>query len=173
MYNIRRNFGDARSTCSAHQKEGSHDEKLHTALESVGGRDAGSPVKLNIKLKYTHRVIHCVNNTEDEAIGQKRRSLTGEIKVSTLLNKRTKQGCPRLVWVMFHKICGMLRCVHKSKSSHITRIMIDVVVYPTNVITGVVYKHKPRTNARVKQHVTEEEACGSLDNLTTLLLDLK
>ena len=92
--------------------------KLNEVLVGVSGRNTESPVKYDSKLRYAQRLIRRVNTTEQGAIGQKKRSNTGEIKVSGLSHKQAKQGCPRLSWIMFHKICGMQRCIQKSEASH-------------------------------------------------------
>jgi hypothetical protein len=54
-------------------------------------------------------VIRRVNQTEDNALGQKKQTSNGQIKVAALSNKRAKQSDPRLAWVMFHKIATMYR----------------------------------------------------------------
>ena len=96
--------------------------KLNEVLEGVKGRDIESPVKHKSKIRYAKRVIRRVNAREEEATDQRKRS-TGEIKVCGLSHKRAKQGCPRLAWIMFHKICGMLRCIQQNERSHNTRII--------------------------------------------------
>ena len=68
---------------------------LHIVLDSVEERKGISPTKYNSKTRDVKRVVRQVNASEN-AFGQRKRSLTSEIKVSSLSHKRSKQGCPRL-----------------------------------------------------------------------------
>ena len=61
--------------------------KLNEVLVGGSGRNTESPVKYDSKLRYAQRLIRRVNTTEQGAIGQKKRSNTGEIKVSGLSHK--------------------------------------------------------------------------------------
>jgi len=158
--------------------------KLNEVLVGVSGRNIEPPVKYDSKLRYAQRLIRRVNTTEQDAIGQKKRSNTGEIKVSGLSHKRAKQGCPRLSWIMFHKICGMLRCIQKSEASHNHNNQRIVIQDSTSqqqtpninadITTLILYKPPPPPNLiRVKQEITIEEAKKSLTSLMQLPPDLE
>ena len=76
------------------------------------------------KLKHARDVIRRVNEKEPEAINQRKRTSTGEVKVSALSRRRAKQSDPRLAWNMFHAIANMYRkakkkadCYHRKKIS--------------------------------------------------------
>ena len=64
-------------------------DKLNSVLEALGKRASGTEIKT--KQAYAREIIHRVNRIEDEQVGQKRRSVTGEIKVSGLSKKCAKQ----------------------------------------------------------------------------------
>ena len=81
---------------------------------------------------------------------------------------------------MFHKICGMLRCIQKSEASHNHRNQrIAVQDGPSlqqapNITTLTVYKPPPPPNLmRVKQEITVEEAKRSLTSLMQIPPDLE
>ena len=59
-----------------------------------------------------------VNAVEPEPESKKRKSATGEVKVSGLSHKRAKQSDPRLAWLMFAKICNMCRDVKRSEEKY-------------------------------------------------------
>ena len=149
--------------------------KLNEVLEGVKGRDIESPVKHKSKIRYAKRVIRRVNAREEEATDQRKRS-TGEIKVCGLSHKRAKQGCPRLAWIMFHKICGMLRCIQQNERSHNTRIICASQTTPQEqqdmctITTLAIYK--PPQTIRVKQTITREDAVRNVEQLMTIPLDL-
>ena len=70
----------------------------------MGCRDANKTITPDSALKYARRVIARVNKEEENAEGQKRKTTTGIIKVSGLIQNRAKQCDPRLAWEIFHKI---------------------------------------------------------------------
>ena len=82
-------------------------DKLNSILENLGKRRTETNVKT--KQAYAREVIHLMTRIEDEQVGQKKRSATGEIKFSGLSNKRATQSDPLLQWMMFHKMCTMYR----------------------------------------------------------------
>ena len=64
----------------------------------------GNAIKSEAAQRYSRRVIQIVNREEEEAEGQKRKTITGMIKVLGLNHNREKRSDPRLAWFMFHKI---------------------------------------------------------------------
>jgi len=107
--------------------------------------------------------------------------MTREIRVTGLSHKRAKQGCPHLSWIMFHKICGILRCIHTSEGVHNKRNSLTpqkTVIYTvkktaTDSLTKmVVYKPPFNKTVRVKQLMAREEARSSLEKLMAVPPDL-
>ena len=82
-------------------------DELQQVLSGVGRRDANNSIKTHSALRYARRLISRVNKEEENAEGQKRKMMTGTIKVYGLSHKREKQSDPRLAWEMFHKIYNM------------------------------------------------------------------
>ena len=64
-------------------------------------------IKTHSALRYYRRVIASVNKEEENAEGQKRSTMIGKIKVSSLSHRTAKQSDPKLVWEIFHKIYHM------------------------------------------------------------------
>ena len=76
-------------------------------IHGVGRRDAKKIIKTHSALRYTCRVIERVNKEEENAEGQKRKMMSGTIKVSGLGHKRENQSDTKLAWEIFHKIYHM------------------------------------------------------------------
>ena len=76
-------------------------------IHGVGCRDANKTSKTNSALRYALRVIAHVNKEEENAEGQKRNTMTGTVKVSGLIQRRSNQSDPKLAWEMFHNIYHM------------------------------------------------------------------
>ena len=92
---------------------------LNNVLQGVVDRiEKISPIEMSSKQRDAKYAIKRVNDREDEAFDQQKWSTTREIKVLGLSHKRAEQGFSGLPWVMFHKICEILRCIHKSEMKH-------------------------------------------------------
>ena len=146
---------------------------LNRVLEYVGSRHKDKLVKLASKLRYASRIVQRVNKNEDEAIRQKKRGATGEIKLCGLPHKRAKQGCPRLAWIMSHKIYGMLGAVKNLRQTIIDRQVMRHIHSNQTVTTEttlVVYDPPFPTQVRIKHTLCNEEAMQNLHDLMNITI---
>jgi len=96
--------------------------QLAHVLEEVKARGQVRDVKPKSNIAYARDVVRRVNAREDDMIGQKRKTSTGEIKVAGLSNKRAKQSDPRLAWMMFHSQCEMNHSIKKKQDAYFDKI---------------------------------------------------
>ena len=77
---------------------------------------------------------------------------------------------------MFHKFCGILRCIQKSEAEHTQQTSDITCALNINVVTTetvlVVFKPPRPTQLRVKQKITKEVLTENISKLMALPLDL-
>ena len=83
--------------------------ELQLVITSVSARQSTNIITPKSLAKYTRSVIKQVNKREDGHDNQRKKSRTGLVKVSSIINNRSRQSDPRLAWLMFHKIAQMYR----------------------------------------------------------------
>ena len=95
-------------------------------IYGVGCRYANNTITPESTLRYSHRVIACVNKEEDKSEGQRRKTRTGIIKVLVLIQKRAKKCDPRIAWEMLHKIHHMYSDI-KNKEEKNTALLLTIM----------------------------------------------
>ena len=76
--------------------------------------------------KYTRSLIKRVNGTEDSHDKQRKKSITGSVKVPNICNNRARQSDPRLAWLIFHKIAQMYRDIREQEIEKATELIINL-----------------------------------------------
>ena len=89
-------------------------------------RDANKTITLQSALRCACRAIERVNKEEENAEGQKRKTMIGTIKVSGLSHKRAKQCDLRLAWEMFHKIYHMYSDIKNKEETNVALLITSM-----------------------------------------------
>ena len=122
--------------------------ELQQVIHGVGFQDANKTIKTNSILRYAHRVISRVNKEEENSEGEKRKKITGKIKVYGLSHKRGNQSDPELSREIFHKIFYMYSDINnkeETKSDLLLTSMSDHK-YMSKVSKTIVNSHETHQN---------------------------
>ena len=90
--------------------------ELKIFIKAVNARQSTKDITDNSLSKYTRSVINQVNCIEDGHDTKRKKSKTGLVKVSRIINNRSRQSDPRLAWMMFHRIAYMYRNIKEQES---------------------------------------------------------
>ena len=82
-------------------------------IKAVNTRQSTKEITPKSSSKYTRSVIKRVNCKEDDDDKQRKKSGTGLVKVSSIINIRVRQSNPNLSWMVFHKIDHMYRYIRE------------------------------------------------------------
>ena len=77
----------------------------------------------NAAAKYCRAVAKRVNVSEEAHNNQRKKTRTGLIKISSLINNIANHSDPRLAWKMFHKIDHMHRDITKQETEQVSLLI--------------------------------------------------
>ena len=100
--------------------------ELQQVLHGMGRRHANNRIKMHSALRYTRRVTYLVNKEEEEAEGQKRKKMSGKIKVSGLNHNRENKSDLRLALEMFHTIYHMCSDINNTEETNAALLITSI-----------------------------------------------